>query len=305
MHHLFCGLDLEPLSHAPFETPALGPRSVHASELGWTLDANVVFLGCLGSFVGSDILAGIVASGIAERQALTALLDLGTNGEIVVGNRERLLCASTAAGPAFEAGRIAMGMRAAEGAIARVTHRGGVLECRVLGGGAPRGICGSGLVSAVACGLNLGILSSAGRLLNGTREWPLADPVRLTQADIRQLQLAKGAIAAGLRLLCRRWGAAPQDLEAVYLAGAFGNYVEVPDARRIGLVEAEASRVHPVGNSALRGTKLIALNPSRRERWLEGIPSITTHLPLHADPDFQDTFVDCMSFPDGPEPTSP
>ena len=147
MHHLFSGIDVSPLAHAPFRPVDEGEQRFPARALGWALpeDAEAVFLPCLGGFVGSDILAGVIATGMADREELTALIDLGTNGEIVVGNRERLLCASTAAGPAFEGGRIRMGMRAAPGAVAHVAVRDGALECRVLGGGAARGICGSGL----------------------------------------------------------------------------------------------------------------------------------------------------------------
>ena len=164
------------------------------------------FLPCLGSFVGSDILAGLLATKLHESERLAALIDLGTNGEIVVGNRERMLCASTAAGPAFEGARISMGMRAATGAISEVRVRDGGLECHVLGNVAPRGICGSGLVDAVAAGLELGWISPKGRLANGD-SLALAGPVSLNQWDVRELQLAKGAIAAGLRILLEQWGA--------------------------------------------------------------------------------------------------
>ena len=191
MQHLFCGAPLESMSHVPFD-PALEGTQVTGSG---------TFLPNLGGFVGSDILAGIVATGLHETTALTALIDLGTNGEIVVGHRKKMVCASTAAGPAFEAGRIRMGMRAAEGAIAHVEVRDGVMVCRVLGDTVPRGICGSGLVAAVAAALDLGLVHPNGRLANGARELPIAGPVSLTQADIRELQLAKGAIAAGLRML--------------------------------------------------------------------------------------------------------
>ena len=151
------------------------------------------------------------------------LIDLGTNGEIVVGNRERMLCASTAAGPAFEGGRISMGMRAATGAISQVRRGPDGLRCHVLGDVPPRGICGSGLVDAVAVGLELGVIAPNGRLANGP--WTVQAPVALTQEDVRQLQLAKAAIAAGVRVLLGRLGWTPGDISRVHLAGAFGNYV--------------------------------------------------------------------------------
>src|SRR5262249_39987050 len=156
--------------------------------------------------VGSDILAGLLATGLPASSEPAALIDLGTNGEIIVGNRDRMLCASTAAGPAFEGARISMGMRAATGAISEVSWRDGQFHCRVLGGVEPRGICGSGLVDAVAAGLEAGSIQPNGRIANDST-LGLAAPVALVQKDIRELQLAKGAIAAGFRILLRRWGA--------------------------------------------------------------------------------------------------
>ena len=189
-----------------------------------------------------------------------------------------------------------MGMRAAEGAIAHVIVSGGAMECRVLGDVAPRGICGSGLVAAVAAALDLGLVLPNGRLSGGASEVRLAGPVSLTQSDIRELQLAKGAIAAGLRMLTARFGAAPADLDVLYLAGAFGNYVHVESARRIGLLDLDPKRIVPAGNTALRGTKMIALAPSRRAFYTEELPAGIEHVPLASDPKFQDTFVDCLSF---------
>jgi uncharacterized 2Fe-2S/4Fe-4S cluster protein (DUF4445 family) len=303
MHHLFCGLDVAPLAAAPFETPYSGDRFFPPRDLAWDLPdaATVRFLPCLGSFVGSDILAGILATGIHEHPGLAALLDLGTNGEIVVSGSGKLLCASTAAGPAFEAGRIRMGMRAASGAITHVTARNGSLECRVQGDAAPRGICGSGLVDAAAAGLDTGAILASGRLAGGAAELPLDPPVSVTQADLRELQLAKGAVAAGVRILAARWNARPADLDAVWLAGAFGNYVNLESARRIGLLEAGLSCVAPAGNAALRGVKMLLLAPSRAEQWIAGIRSRVEHAPLASDPAFQDTFVDCLAFPDKTE----
>ena len=298
MHHLFCGLDVEPLAHVPFETPGTGERVLRAKELGWDLPAEtpVRFLPCPGSFVGSDILSGILATGMAESAELAALIDLGTNGEIVVGNAERLLCASTAAGPAFEAGRIRMGMRAAEGAISHVEWRDGGFECRVLGGGSARGICGSGLVDAAAAALDAGAILPNGRLANGARELALASPVVLVQSDIRELQLAKAAVAAGLKILLEEWGAAPGDLRAIHLAGAFGNYIDLASAQRIGLLDAAGARVVPAGNTALRGTRMALLAPSRREDWIRNITARTRHIALAAHPRFEDLYVDSMAF---------
>jgi len=300
MHHLFCGISVEPLSHAPFEPQSPGLQIFSADDLGWTLPGNppVRFLPCLGSFVGSDILAGVLATQLHEAKAPGALIDLGTNGEIVVGNRERLLCASTAAGPAFEGARISMGMRAATGAISEVHVQQGELRCHVLGNGPPRGICGSGLVDAAAAGLDLGRIRPNGRLAEGD-SLVLAPPVTLSQWDLRELQLAKGAIAAGLRLLLEQWGVQKNELMRVYLAGAFGNYINPASARRIGLLDVPPETVRQAGNTALLGAKLALFGLPDQDGAYPEILAKTRHLSLNEDPRFRDSFVQEMDFPEG------
>lgn len=294
MHHLFCGLDVEPLSHVPFEAAEDGLVSFRAAELGWSVpgDPPVEFLPCLGGFVGSDILAGILATRMHERAELIGLIDLGTNGEIVFGGRERILCASTAAGPAFEGGCISMGMQAATGAISQVSVVQGRLQCRVLGGTRARGICGSGLVDAVAAGLHLGVISPAGRLCGQESTFSVCPPVTLTQADIRELQLAKGAIAAGVRIVLDLLGSSPDDVKALYLAGAFGNYINRTSARRIGLIDFPEEKIQPAGNTALLGAKLALFGTP-----FAHIRGRVEHLSLAADPRFQEIYVGEMAFP--------
>jgi uncharacterized 2Fe-2S/4Fe-4S cluster protein (DUF4445 family) len=298
MQHLFCGLSVEPLAHHPFEPADDRLQVFRAAALGWDWggEAEVAFLPGLGSFVGSDILAGILATRIDAGAGLAGLVDLGTNGEMVVGNRDRLLCASTAAGPAFEGARISMGMRASTGAIAEVTVREAGLSCRVLGQGPPRGICGSGLVDAVACGLDLGWIGRNGRLRDGG-EVTLVEPVVLTQTDIRELQLAKGAIAAGMRLLLEEWGADPADLEVLHLAGAFGNYINRASARRIGLLAFPLDRVRPAGNTALLGAKLALFHrpPDRGE--YGDLRRRVRHVSLNECERFHEIYVEEMGFP--------
>ncbi len=296
MHHLFGGISVEPLSHVPFEPRHPGRLRFRTRDLRWDLpgDPEIYFLPCLGGFVGSDILAGVAATRLHERAGLTALLDLGTNGEIVVGNRERLLCASTAAGPAFEGARISMGMRAATGAVSEVRLEHGRLRCHVLGNGTARGICGSGLVDAVAVGLDLGKIRPNGRLADGD-SWELTEGVLLSQWDIRELQLAKGAIAAGLELLLREWGAAPDQIQEVFLAGAFGNYIHRASARRIGLLNFPAEKIKPVGNTALLGAKLALFDAGLAADG--AVMAKVQHLSLHENPRFQETYVEHMAFP--------
>ncbi len=296
MHHLFSGLDVEPLAHVPFQSPHLAEQRFSASDLVWDLPANctIRFARCLGGFVGSDILAGIVAAGINNGASLSALVDLGTNGEIAIGNKDGIICASTAAGPAFEAGAIRMGMRAVTGAVAYVALEQGALRATVIGDASPRGICGSGVVDAVAAGLRSGAILTSGRVANGIKLFPVAPPVVLYQTDIRELQLAKGAIAAGFRLLLKRLGAHVRDLQSIHLAGAFGNYLQIESAIRIGLIEAPHALVHAAGNTALRGAKLLLLAAEEPP-----LPPIE-HVSLAADPAFQDEFSNCMAFPAPP-----
>lgn len=299
MHHLFCGLDAEPLSRYPFESDQLGLQTFRPGELGWKFSdvGRVRFLPCLGGFVGSDILAGILATSLNEREDLTGLVDLGTNGEIVIGNRRQLLCASTAAGPAFEGARISMGMRAATGAISEVTVEGQAIHCHVLGNVPPQGLCGSGLVDAVAAGLEVERIQPSGRFTDGSGAWELAAPVILTQSDIRELQLAKGAIAAGIRMLLDRFGASAVDLKKLYLAGAFGNYINRVSAQRIGLINFPAEKVEAAGNTALLGAKLALFRSDGEDGSYARLRHQTEHVALNADLSFQETFVKEMAFP--------
>ena len=303
MHHLFCGIDVRPLAQVPFTPLDDGLQVMDGAALGWhtTPDMTVHFLPCLGGFVGSDLLAGVLATNLDRRDALTMLVDLGTNGEIVLGNRDGLLCASTAAGPAFEGARIGMGMRAATGAISAVKNVDGQAVCHVLGNVAPAGICGSGLVDAVAVGLELGVIRPNGRLATGGDRWELAPPVAISQTDIRQLQLAKGAIAAGIRLLLDEWGAQPDDVSELVLAGAFGNYVKRISARRIGLLKFPPERVTPLGNTALLGAKLALFAGDTDEARHQAIRAMTQHRTLSDDPRFMEVYVDEMGFPRGEE----
>ncbi len=293
MHHLFCGIDVTPLATHPFEPEHPGRVRFSSRQLGWNFGEETVveFLPCIGGLVGPDILAGIIATGLNERAGLTALIDLGTNGEVVVGGRDKLLCTSTAAGPAFEGARISMGMRAATGAISEVRVIDGVHQCRVIGGGEPRGLCGSGLVDAVAAGLDLGWIEARGRMADSRA---LSGPVVLIPQDVRELQLAKGAIAAGLRLLTARFGATLSDIGLLHLAGAFGNYINRTSAQRIGLLRMPRERILPAGNTALLGAKRALFEDTAA--W-DGLANRIEHVALNEEPEFQDIFAEEMRFP--------
>lgn len=297
MHHLFSGLDITPLAFTPFELQDGGLKTFSGEDLGWAgiPGATVRFLPCLGSFVGSDLLAGILATHLHESAEPVALVDLGTNGEIVIGNRDRILCCSTAAGPAFEGARISMGMRAATGAISAVSLQDGQLHCQVLGNAPPRGLCGSGLVDAIAACLDLGSILPSGRMTSPGVT--LAGPVVLSPGDVRELQLAKGAIAAGFELLCRQWGIGIEDLHSIHLAGAFGNYISRASARRIGLLTFPLEKIQPVGNSALLGAKMALFDLPRHGGAYPEILRLAEHVHLNEHPLFQDIYAEHMGFP--------
>jgi uncharacterized 2Fe-2S/4Fe-4S cluster protein (DUF4445 family) len=282
MHHLFGGHDITPLATHPFMPRQ--PETLHftGTDLGWQTKATVEVLACIGGLVGGDVLAGVMATGLAHKSGLVALVDLGTNGEVVVAKDGKMLCTSTAAGPAFEGARISHGMRAATGAIDAVEANG---ACRVIGGGIARGLCGSGLVDAVAVGLNQGLISPSGRLAS---DWPLAGDVVLTPQDVRELQLAKGAIAAGLTLLTARFGATPAELKTLYLAGAFGNAINQSSAARIGLLRSAPERIVAAGNTALKGAKR-ALFQEMAD--FEALAQQIDYVPLSEEPLFQETFA--------------
>ena len=299
MHHLFCGIDPEPLSHYPFTPQDPGEKRFAAADLGWNAlaSAAVRFVECVGGFVGSDLLGGARACRLHESDDLVGLIDLGTNGEIILGNRNRLVCCSTAAGPAFEASNISMGMRAVSGAITRVRVENGTYVCGVAGGGTPRGICGSGIVDAVAAALDLHALAPGGKIAGNQQQIMLAEPVVVSQRDIRQIQLAKAAVAAGIRILLDALGASHEDLTKVYLAGAFGNYVNRVSAHRIGLLPVPPARVHPAGNTALLGAKMFLFDTDMPDE--SPLVHHIQHIPLSAHPRFRDVFVEEMEFPEG------
>jgi uncharacterized 2Fe-2S/4Fe-4S cluster protein (DUF4445 family) len=189
-----------------------------------------------------------------------------------------------------------MGMRAATGAISEVNWRDGQLQCRVLGHVEPRGICGSGLVDAVAVALERGLIQQSGKFTQG-QSLPLATSVVVTQKDVRELQLAKGAIAAGLRILLQELGRTSNEVSRVYLAGAFGNYISRASARRIGLLNFPPEKVEPAGNTALRGAKLALFDLASTDGRYAELRNKVQHRSLHEDAQFQEVFAEEMGFP--------
>ena len=293
MHHLFGGLDVSPLAVFPFQSPHNGCLCFQASSLNWDSlqpSCPVCFLPNLGSFVGSDILAGIEALQIHRQERWQALVDLGTNGEIVVGNSDRIMCASTAAGPAFEGVHLSCGMRAVPGAVYRVDVNTGRPD--VIGGGMARGVCGSGLVDAMCRFLHTGQIDFSGAIHvsdNDKPVLPLAPDVVLSEHDIREFQLAKAAISAGLSLVVDRLGISVDNLERVYVSGGLGHFLDADNAVRVGLFPvAEAQQICRAGNTALRGCKRFLYRQTEPE--IEEICRLTSHYSLETAPGFQDVY---------------
>ncbi len=294
MHHLFCGLDITPLSRYPFQPEHLQQVNFNTNQLHWSLPGNpeITFLPCLGGFVGSDILAGILATQLHTQGSYQGLIDLGTNGEILFGNQNSIICASTAAGPAFEGAKITMGMSAIKGAVAGVSLVQDHFQCRIIGQAKPRGICGSGLVDAIATALQSGKITSFGKINNSQKSLSLCPPVKLTQADIREMQLAKGAIAAGIQILLHKLDIVPRKIEKIHLAGAFGNYINLDSARQIGLLDFDSAQMKYAGNTALQGAKMSLFKTVDHHTLLKKVK----HISLASDPRFQTIFAENMTF---------
>jgi len=274
-------------------------------------------------YIGGDLLSFVMTSGVAEQEGEIILgLDLGTNGEIFLGNAKRLLTCSAAAGPALEGARISHGMIARSGAIEGVSFEDGELQYRVIGNIKPKGICGSGLVDLVAVLLHCGIIDREGlirppsekvakglssRIINraGVNNFLIASPdesydnspIYLTQKDVRELQLAKGAIAAGIKILMDELGIGIQDINSVYLAGALGNYVNPYSTIRIGLLPAvNLEIISSLGNAASTGASLVLLLKSYWQTATVLAQSID-HVELSSRSDFSQYFVEHMGFP--------
>ena len=291
MHHIFSGLDVRPLSFYPFHSPHLSVQKISAKNFGKGLanDAAIEFYPSIGSFVGSDILAGIAATKMAENKKYAVLIDLGTNGEIVVGNCEKIVCASTAAGPAFEGAKISQGMRATTGAISSVSTENGKLKNHVIGNGLAKGICGSGLIDVMAILLNQEKIGMFGEINSGEERIQLAPNVYITQQDIREFQLAKAAIAAGLQILFNQLKISFAEVEKVYIAGGFGNFLNIENVIRTGLIECEKEKIVKFGNTALIGAKMFLFEDKTA---IENILFKTQHFNLEADPAFQDVYIE-------------
>lgn len=295
MHHLFCNLDVSPLSSYPFSSPHSQEYHFTPQELNWQIPSgtDICFLPNIGGFVGSDILAGIKATRMHEKEKYQLLIDLGTNGEIALGNRHGILCASTAAGPAFEGTNITQGIRATEGAIAGVKHDHDRIAVQIIGNEKARGICGSGLIDAIEVFLERGEIDAMGNFTTEKPRLHLADNVYLYPQDVREFQLAKAAIAAGIQLLMNQLSITHKDIEHVFIAGGFGHYIHLGHAIRLGLLEFEEEQIIRLSNSALTGAKMALFE---NDSCLHNVLELTKSISLESLIDFQDIFCEKMFF---------
>jgi uncharacterized 2Fe-2S/4Fe-4S cluster protein (DUF4445 family) len=313
MRDLLFGLSVYSIGQSPYRSItelefAAGKRtttslSEPARRLGLRLHpkARAYGLPIISGHVGADAAACMLAVDLANEERLVAVMDIGTNTELIVGNKHRILAASCPAGPAFEGGKIACGMPGLPGAIERVSFGpDGGISIKVIGGGPAEGICGSGLVDVLGELLRVERMNALGRLEHGEDRIMLDsrgdEPVYFTEADINELAQAKGANAAGLRVVFEDYGISPEALDVFYVAGGFGRYLDVQSAKRIGLVpNLPDSKLRQVGNASIEGACIALLSQTKR-RELEGLVRRVAHCRLEAHPRFFDFFVEGCQF---------
>ena len=325
MSHIFLELPVAQLGQAPYKAHSLEAHDMRGADSALKLNpaGNIHTVENIAGFVGSDTVAVSLATDMDSAEKMTLIVDIGTNGELVMGTKDKLYAASCAAGPAFEGARIAQGGRAVDGAIEAVVVNEDDIDLDVIGRASPRSICGSGLIDVVAVLLELGVIDRTGRFAekvtlseklppaivsrivehNGQPAFRLTSqesantrPVLLTQKDVRETQLAKAAIRAGIRLLQQKIGLDDSGIEQVLLAGAFGNYIRTKSVLQIGLLPAvEPEKIHFVGNAASSGARMILISRDCRERAGELARRIE-YVEIAHQPDFQDVFADSLLF---------
>lgn len=323
MHHLFLKIQPKSLAATPYVPVVTEALVVDAKEINIEINpAGKVFMfPNIAGFVGGDTVAAALAAEMDRAHKLTLLVDIGTNGEMVLGTKEKLLSCSTAAGPAFEGVEIKCGMRGTVGAIDHISIDT-ELKYSVIGNTLPQGIAGSGIVDAVAELLKIGVIDEKGRLLrpdeiekpigkkykdriieiDGTLAFLIeentatGEPIYISQKDIREIQLAKGAIAAGIEVLLQTYGAKAEDIEEVYLAGAFGNYLSEESVCKIGLLPPELEgKIKGIGNAAGVGAKLSLLSEKEYKRGI-ALSKKTKYIELSAHPAFRGIFFNKINF---------
>ncbi|MBN1795062.1 MAG: DUF4445 domain-containing protein [Sedimentisphaerales bacterium] len=324
MNHLFLSLPVEQLGQAPYLAHSLDGYDIPAEKLGIDINpaANIHTVENIAGFVGSDITAAALATAMNHAEQMTLLIDIGTNGEIVLGTKNKLYSASCAAGPAFEGARIIQGSRAVVGAIEAVVINENNIDIDVIGNQPPASICGSGLIDAVAVMLELGVIDKTGRFIDKTAAKDKLPPkiferliqidsqpafvlafkkgktpaVSLTQKDIREVQLAKAAIRSGIKLLQMKLDLQDDDIQQILLAGAFGNYIRKESALKIGLLpDVGTERIHFVGNAACAGAQMILLNKKARDL-AKRLAEKIQYVEIARLTDFSTVYADSMLF---------
>jgi uncharacterized 2Fe-2S/4Fe-4S cluster protein (DUF4445 family) len=320
MMHLLLGIPASSIRLSPFITAVNHPPHMAAHEVGFNIhpEASVDCLPGVASYVGADITAGVLSSGLDTAEKVTLFLDVGTNGETVLGNRDWLVSCACSAGPAFEGAGVTNGMRATEGAIEEVWIHNETLEptCRVIGGGKPRGICGSGLISLLSEAFITGILDKAGNVniavnsprtrqgphggeyvIAWARETETGEDIAISRVDIDNLLRAKAAIYAGFTVLAENVGIPLEMTDKVLVGGSFGKYINVEKAVQIGLLPDMAwSRFEFLGNTSVRGAYYALLDWKKRQR-IEEIAKRMTYVELSADNSFYEAFTSALFLP--------
>ena len=316
MCHLLSGLKPDSMGMAPFTPLSLFGDSHSAGEWGLGFDGEVYIIPCVSAYVGGDITADLLSADMDRAEKPILLIDVGTNGEMALGCGDSFLCCSTAAGPAFEGAQISCGMTAASGAVSEVELRNGVPMIKVIGGGEPEGICGSGLIDALAVMLEMGVMDETGLMLDPEEDdipenltpylflvneepaFRLGEGVYVTQKDVRKVQLGKGAIAAGIEVLLQKAGMDAEDVSRLYLAGGFGSFIRPESAARIGLIPRELLPVtKALGNTAAMGAKMALVSREAKNR-LEKLRNNMTYLELSGMVEFNNAYMEHMMFPE-------
>lgn len=317
MCHILAGLKPDTIGVAPFTPLSLFGDDYDAKSWGLPFDGRVYLAPSVSGYVGGDITADLLAVDMDKASKPVLLIDVGTNGEMALGCGDKFVCCSTAAGPAFEGAQIRFGMTAAEGAISSVEYHDGALECKVIGGVEAKGICGSGLIDAIAVMLEVGALDETGRVLDVDEDddipeeappfltlldeepaFRLTEQVYVTQSDVRKVQLGKGAIAAGIQVLIDTSDVNYDDIGALLLAGGFGSFIRPASAARIGLIPAELLDVtKAVGNTAAVGAKMALVSAEARER-LDKLQKAMDYQELSGLAAFNTAYMEKMMFLD-------
>ena len=319
MEHIFLGISPESIGHSPYSPQFRTHPPVAASELGLIIapDGAVKLIPNVAGYVGGDIVAGIAAHAVDKEKPLRFFVDIGTNNELVIGSEERMYCCATAAGPAFEGARISQGMRACNGAVEKVAMTEEGVSYEVIGGSVPKGLCGSGLIDVVAMLLREGVIDSRGRMLtheectderikdrlssddNRINRFLITDsnhPVYLTQKDVREVQLAVGAVKVGTEVMMEQMGTTVDGIDEILLAGAFGSNIDIASAITVGLLpKVEREKVRFIFNSSGLGA-CMALASADFYRATEQTMSRMEYIELSSLKDFQKRFIRSMLF---------